>query len=114
MTDRTPDLAALLGVEADPDQVMDALASVVDPELGIDIVSLGLVYGVALDRGIARIRMTTTSPACPIGAYLADQVRWAVLSIDGVLDAEIEMVGEPRWSPDMMSADARARLGWLR
>lgn len=114
MPDRAPDLAGLLRVEDDPDRLLDALAMVIDPELGLDIVSLGLVYGVAIDRGLARIRMTTTSPACPIGSYLADQVRWALLSLDGVLDVEIELVHDPRWSPDMMSADARAQLGWLR
>jgi metal-sulfur cluster biosynthetic enzyme len=95
-----------------PEAIVDRLSRVIDPELGIDIVGLGLVCGAEVRDGVARVRMTTTTPACPIGVYLEQSIRWALLEIPGVVDVEVEMTHDPPWSPDRMSATAKAQLGW--
>lgn len=107
-----PGLAVFLGLDDDPAPVHAALRTVIDPELGINLVDLGLVYDVAVSDGIAYVTLTTTTPACPIGAFLEDQVRFAVLRLPGILGVEVEIVHEPRWSPALMSDDARRTLGW--
>jgi metal-sulfur cluster biosynthetic enzyme len=92
--------------------VRDALRQVIDPELGINIVDLGLVYGIEIDDD-ARVRvvMTMTSPACPLGDYLKDLVDSTIKRrIPGVKDVEIRLVWEPRWDADMMSAHAEQQL----
>lgn len=105
-------LGDLLDLDDDPAPVMEALRGVIDPELGINLVDLGLVYDVAVSDGIAYITLTVTTPACPLGNYLEDQVRWAVLKLPGILGVEIEVVHEPRWTPALMSDAARRTLGW--
>lgn len=105
-------LAGLLALDDDTRPVLDALRTVIDPELGVNLVDLGLVMDVAVNDGIAFVTLTTTTPACPIGSYLEDQVRWAVLRLDGILDVEVELVHEPRWTPARMTDDARRLLGW--
>lgn len=105
-------VATLLDLEDDPAPVWEALRGVIDPELGVNLVDLGLVYDVAVNDGIAYVTLTVTTPACPIGSYLEDQVRWAVLRLPGILGAEVEVVLEPRWSPALMSEAARRTLGW--
>jgi metal-sulfur cluster biosynthetic enzyme len=107
-----PGLAAPLGLDDDEGPVRDALRSVIDPELGINLVDLGLVYDVAVSDGIAYVTLTTTTPACPIGGFLEDQVRFAVLRLPGILGVETEIVHEPRWSPALMTDHARRLLGW--
>lgn len=91
--------------------VRDALREVIDPELGINIVDLGLVYAVEIDRARVRVVMTMTSPACPLGDYLKDlidsMVKWRVSEVE---DVEIVLVWEPPWNPDMMSAEAKQQL----
>jgi metal-sulfur cluster biosynthetic enzyme len=105
-------LGRLLELDDDPAQIHEALRTVIDPELGINLVDLGLVYDVAMSDGIAYVTLTTTTPACPIGAFLEDQVRFAVLRLPGVLGVEVEIVHEPRWTPALMSESARRTLGW--
>lgn len=105
-------LGRLLDLSDDPAPVQDALRTVIDPELGINLVDLGLVYDVAVNDGIAYVTLTTTTPACPIGDFLQDQVRFAVLRLPGILGVEVEIVHEPRWSPALMSESARRMLGW--
>lgn len=107
-----PGLAGFLGLVDDPAPVRECLRSVIDPELGINLVDLGLVYDVAVEDGIAYVTLTTTTPACPIGAFLEDQVRFAVLRLPGILGVEVEIVHEPRWSPTLMTDEARRALGW--
>jgi metal-sulfur cluster biosynthetic enzyme len=91
--------------------VREALRQVIDPELGINIVDLGLVYAIDIDGARVRLVMTMTSPACPLGDYLKDlvdsTVRWRVREVE---DVEIVLVWEPPWSPDMMSAEAQQQL----
>lgn len=96
--------------------VRDALRRVIDPELGINIVDLGLVYRIEVDGACVRVVMTMTSPACPLGGYLQDlveqTVKWRVRDVQ---DVEIDIVWEPRWSADMMSDEAEQQLtGGLR
>ena len=109
---RPLDVADLLGITVDPAALTEALRTVIDPELGVNIVDLGLVYGADMRSGVADIVITTTTPACPLGPYLSDAIRWALLSIDGVLDVDIEVTYDPRWTPHMMSEAAKEQLGW--
>ena len=101
--------------ELDPAAVdaaaMDALRAVMDPELGVNIVDLGLVYECDVNDGLATVVMTTTTPACPIGSYLEGQVQWALLRVPGVEEIDIVLTHEPRWTPALMSSEARATLG---
>ena len=105
-------IAGLLALDDDVAPVWAALRTVIDPELGINLVDLGLVYGVTMTDGIAYITLTVTTPACPIGSYLEDQVRWAVLRLDGILGVEVVVVHDPPWTPALMSDSARRTLGW--
>jgi len=99
--------------DADIAPILEALRSVMDPELGVNIVDLGLVYSVQqYDDGDVYVAMTVTTPACPIGSFLEQQVRWAVMSIPGVGAVEVEVVYTPPWSPALMTDTARATLGW--
>ncbi len=105
-------LAGLLALDDDAAPVWAVLRTVIDPELGINLVDLGLVYGVTVSDGIAYVTLTVTTPACPIGSYLEDQVRWAVLRLDGILGVDVVVVHDPPWTPALMSDDARRVLGW--
>lgn len=93
--------------------IRQALGGVIDPELGYNIVGLGLVYAVTVDDdGEATITMTTTTPGCPATNYLKNGAYQAALGVKGVHDAEVVLTYDPRWEPDMMSAEARAWLGF--
>ncbi len=94
------------------DDVMDALSNVIDPELGLDFVELGLVYGVEVDGGDVSITFTLTTPACPIGPQVTEQMEEFVGELDGVEVVECEMVFVPPWSPERMSEDAKFALGF--
>lgn len=104
------DLSRLLPA-SDAADLTERLRAVVDPEIGVNIVDLGLVYECDASAGVAHVLMTTTSPACPIGSYLEDQVRWALLGAPGVVDVEVEITHDPGWTPALMSPAARAALG---
>lgn len=112
MTDEPLTVAGFLGSAVDPEAVNDALREVIDPELGVNIVDLGLVYNASVTDGVADILITTTTPACPLGPYISDGIRWALLRLDGVLDTRIEVTYEPLWSPDRMTDAAKEQLGW--
>lgn len=92
--------------------VIDALTNVIDPELGLDFVELGLVYGVEVDGGKVDITFTLTTPACPIGPQVSEQMKEFVGDLDGVKDVIPKMIFEPPWSPEMMSEDAKFALGF--
>ncbi len=104
------DLSRLLPA-ADPSDLTERLRTVVDPEIGVNVVDLGLVYACDVHAGVAHVLMTTTTPACPIGSFLEDQVRWALLEAPGVVDVEVEITHAPAWSPALMTAAARRALG---
>jgi metal-sulfur cluster biosynthetic enzyme len=88
-----------------------ALTNVEDPELGLDIVSLGLVYAVEVDEGRVRVVYSLTSPGCPIGPMIEGEIREAVAAVEGVESVEAELVFDPPWSPEKMSDEARFLLG---
>jgi metal-sulfur cluster biosynthetic enzyme len=93
-------------------QVFDALKSVFDPELGINIVDLGLVYDVKVDgEGGVDIEYTLTTMGCPIGPLIEDQMRGTLANVPGIEEVRPEMVLRPAWSPEMMSDEAKASLG---
>ncbi|WP_324716907.1 metal-sulfur cluster assembly factor [Carboxydochorda subterranea] len=92
--------------------VREALRQVVDPELGLNIVDLGLVYGIDVQDGKVHIRMTLTAIGCPLSFMVNEMVNQAVRQIPGVESVEVELVWDPPWTPDKMSEEARALLGF--
>ena len=93
------------------DAVRQALSEVIDPEIGVNIVDLGLVYGIEVQDARVRVAMTMTSPACPLGDYLKDLVRATIRRrVPGVQGVDIDLVWEPPWDPDRMSDAARRQL----
>jgi metal-sulfur cluster biosynthetic enzyme len=92
--------------------VMDALSNVIDPELGLDFVELGLIYGVSISDGNVQVTFTLTTPGCPIGPQVNEQIEEFVGELEGVKTVESEMVFTPPWSPEMMSEDAKFALGY--
>ncbi len=94
------------------DEVQDALTNVIDPELGLDFVELGLVYEVEVDGGTVHITFTLTSPGCPIGPQVSEQMKEFVGELEGVEEVEPHMTFNPPWTPDMMSEDAKFALGY--
>ncbi|WP_395064844.1 metal-sulfur cluster assembly factor [Paraburkholderia silvatlantica] len=94
-------------------EVRDALRCVIDPEVGVNIVDLGLVYGVELGDAGLKIEITMTSPACPMGQLIMDEVQAvAEEAVPEGVSIEVALVWEPAWEPAMMSEAARAVLGW--
>lgn len=91
--------------------VFDALRGVVDPELGVNVVDLGLVYGVEINEGAVRVEMTLTSPGCPLAGLIDQMVRSAVGKLEGVEEVELELVWDPPWIPAMMSEEVREEFG---
>jgi metal-sulfur cluster biosynthetic enzyme len=94
------------------EDVTEALTNVIDPELGLDFVELGLIYGVEISGGHVDVTFTLTTPACPIGPQVSEQIVEFVGELDGVDSVEPHMVFQPPWSPDKMSEDAKFALGY--
>jgi metal-sulfur cluster biosynthetic enzyme len=97
---------------ASVDEVMDALTNVIDPELGLDFVELGLIYGVEIEDSTVHVTFTLTTPGCPIGPQVTEQIEEFVGELEGVEDVECEMVFTPAWSPEKMTEDAKFALGF--
>ncbi len=95
-----------------PDEVEEALTNVIDPELGLDFVELGLIYGIEVDGGDVHVTFTLTSPGCPIGPQVSEQIEEFVGELDGVSSVASSMVFQPPWTPDRMSEDAKFALGY--
>ena len=94
-------------------EVYEALEEVIDPELGLDFVSLGLVYDVEVeDDSQVYVTFTLTTPACPIGPQVSEQMKEFVGDIDGVNGVHPKMIFDPPWSPEMMTEDAKFALGF--
>jgi len=94
--------------------VVDALKSVYDPEIPVDIYELGLIYDIAISEdGDAVVTMTLTTPHCPVAESLPNEVELRVLSVPGIRDAEVKLVWDPPWDPSKMSDEARLELGML-
>ena len=94
------------------DDVENALTNVIDPELGLDFVELGLIYGIEVDGGSVHVTFTLTSPGCPIGPQVSEQIDEFVSELEGVESVESSMVFTPPWTPDRMSEDAKFALGF--
>ncbi|MDQ3865446.1 MAG: iron-sulfur cluster assembly protein [Actinomycetota bacterium] len=94
------------------EEVVDALRVVEDPELGMDIVELGLLYDVEVAGRKVHVEYTLTSLGCPVGPMIEEQIRETVASMDGVEEVESELTWDPPWSPERMSDDAKFILGF--
>ena len=94
------------------DEVTDALTNVIDPELGLDFVELGLIYTVEVEDSDVFVSFTLTSPGCPIGPQVAEQIEEFVGELDGVGAVHPKMTFTPAWTPDMMSEEAKFALGY--
>lgn len=92
--------------------VQEALKDVIDPELGYNVVDLGLVYGITVDGSKVDIVMTMTTPGCPATNYIKEGAHERVLSIKGVEDVNVNVVWSPPWDPSMMSDDAKRYFGF--
>ena len=100
-----------LAIEA---EVIEALREVYDPEIPVNIYDLGLIYEIAVDEfGAVLIRMTLTSPACPVAGSLPGEVERAARLAQGVTDVRVELVWEPAWSMDLMTEEAKLELGFF-
>jgi metal-sulfur cluster biosynthetic enzyme len=97
---------------ATEEEVREALGEVIDPELGLDFVELGLVYDIEVENGDVHVTFTLTTPACPIGPQVTEQMKEYVGELDGVERVLPKMVFDPPWSPEMMSEDAKFALGY--
>ena len=97
---------------ASVDDVTDALRDVIDPELGLDFVELGLIYDVEVEGPTVRITYTLTSPGCPIGPQVSEQSEEFVGELDGVEEVHPVMTFSPPWTPERMSEDAKFALGF--
>lgn len=93
------------------EEVREALKDVFDPELGYNIVDLGLVYGIEVEGAVVRVTMTLTTPGCPASDMIQGGVKQRLEEMEGVDDVDIDLVWEPSWSPDAMSPDAKGYFG---
>jgi FeS assembly SUF system protein len=99
---------------ATEEDVVNALREIVDPEIGINIVDLGLVYETDIDeQGRVAITMTLTAPGCPLSGYIGSAVETVVGDLPGVTDVDVDIVWSPPWNPSMMSEEARLELGLM-
>ncbi|MBV8172785.1 MAG: metal-sulfur cluster assembly factor [Candidatus Eremiobacteraeota bacterium] len=101
----TSDAAASEEHVVTEEQVREALRGVVDPEIGLDMVSLGLLYGVAVDGPKVKVTMTLTTPACPVGPMFVAAVKHAVMALPGVSDCDVDVTFSPPWDPRTMASD---------
>lgn len=110
------DLVSLLEGQASAELLRELLREVIDPEIGINIIDLGLVYDVQLAAdGLVTVRMTLTTPGCPLGGYIDDAIHGMLWDAPGVTDVDVQIVWDPPWDPDqMMSDQAKRQLGWWR
>ncbi len=99
---------------ATEEQVLEALRDVYDPEIGVNIVDLGLVYNADVEeQGQVNVEMSLTSMGCPAGHMIVQQVEEAVSELDGVQNVSVQIVWSPPWNPQMMSEDAKMELGFM-
>jgi len=91
--------------------VYESLKTVFDPEIPLNVVDLGLIYDVQVNKGDVYVQMTLTFPGCGMGPYIAQQAEWAIQDLEGVEEVEIELVFDPPWTPDLITEEARSQLG---
>ena len=97
---------------ATKEELLEVLRQVEDPELGMDIVDLGLLYEVEVESSTAKITYSLTSMGCPVGPLIAQDIEGAVRQVEGIEDVELELTFDPPWTPDKMSDDAKFILGF--
>ncbi|MSQ08230.1 MAG: metal-sulfur cluster assembly factor [Dehalococcoidia bacterium] len=93
------------------EQVLGALKEVYDPEIPVNVVDLGLIYGVEVEDGDVHVEMTLTAAGCGMGPYIAQQAEWRIAELEGVDDVQVDVVFEPQWTPDRISDDGKKLLG---
>lgn len=94
-------------------QVVSALSTVLDPELGVDIVELGLVYDIDINDGEICVAISMTTPACPLNSYFSQAIERAIRRrMPEIAHCEVEIVWQPEWDASMMSPEAKRQLGW--
>ena len=93
------------------DEVYEALKDVYDPEIPVNVVDLGLIYGVEVDQGNVDVRMTLTFAGCGMGPYIAQQAEWRIAELDEVEDVNVELTFGPPWTPDLITEDGKKLLG---
>ena len=94
------------------EEVFEALKTVYDPEIPVNVVDLGLIYEVQVnDDNNVYVQLTLTSPGCGMGPHIAQQAEWDIQDVEGVEEVEIELVFDPPWTPDLISEEARAQMG---
>ncbi len=98
--------------ELTEESVQEALKDVIDPELGYNIVELGLIYGITIQDNRVDVIMTMTTPGCPATNYIQEGAHERLLSIEGIKDAHVDIVWSPPWDPSMMSDDAKQHFGF--
>jgi FeS assembly SUF system protein len=117
MADPNPDHPqAATAAPTDPSEIesgiVEALKTVFDPEIPVNIYELGLIYDVDLQEdGVVKVKMTLTAPGCPVAGTLPGEVQAKVAGVPGVASADVELVWDPAWNPSMMSEAARLQLG---
>lgn len=94
------------------DKVRSCLESVIDPELGINVVDLGLIYNIQIEGNKISVDMTLTTPGCPMAGMLAGSVEQAVREAFAEADVEVSLVWDPPWTPDRLSSEAKEQLGY--
>ena len=114
LSEKKPELEANAPGGELQEAVIEALKSIYDPEIPVDIYELGLIYDVAISEdGDAVVTMTLTTPHCPVAESMPGEVELRVLSVPGIRDAEVKLVWDPPWDPSKMSDEARLELGML-
>lgn len=94
------------------DKIREALKDVIDPELGVSIVDLGLIYDVRYEGGVAEVEMTLTSPGCPLAPVIDKKIKDALKGVSEIKELTVELVWDPPWSKDMMSEELKAEFGF--
>ena len=109
---RKAPLRATLADMPSVEDIEAALTNVIDPELGLDFVELGLIYGIEVEGGDVHVTFTLTSPGCPIGPQVSEQIEEFVGELDGVTKVHSKMTFSPPWTPELMSEEAKFALGY--
>ena len=97
---------------ADQEDITNALRTVIDPEIGLNIVDLGLIYEIQINEGKATVKMTLTTPGCPMHATISQEVKEKVESLNGINEAIVQIVWDPPWTMDRMSDEAKKEMGF--
>ena len=93
------------------EEVYEALRDVYDPEIPVNVVDLGLIYGVEVDQGNVGVKMTLTFAGCGMGPYIAQQAEWRIAELDAVEDVNVELTFDPPWTPDLITDEGKKLLG---